>query len=168
MSANMDRPPRMNERLCHPISGQELDRRWTAVRNVMRDRGIDALVMQCSNDFLGGYVRWFSGSPATHAYPRAVIFPLDGLLTVVLLTPLVAGLYSRIPSAAAAFTTMTGSVLLALSLAEGAFGPTAIWNAAHVDEDVQMEIWGQDAEALEKRAHREREFRAAATILAGF
>ena len=65
-------------------------------------------------------------------------------------------------------TTMTGSVLLALSLAEGAFGPTAIWNAAHVDEDVQMEIWGQDAEALEKRAHREREFRAAATILAGF
>ena len=62
-------------------------------------------------------------------------------------------------------TTMTGSVLLALSLAEGAFGPTAIWNAAHVDEDVQMEIWGQDAEALERRKRREGEFRAAATIL---
>jgi chaperone required for assembly of F1-ATPase len=59
-------------------------------------------------------------------------------------------------------------VLLALSLAEGAFGPTSIWNAAHVDEDVQMEIWGQDTEALERRAHREIEFRAAATILAGF
>lgn len=83
MSANMDRPPRVNERLCHPISGQELDRRWTAVRNHMRAQGIDALVMQCSNDFLGGYVRWFSGWPATHAYPRAVIFPLDGLLSVV-------------------------------------------------------------------------------------
>ena len=82
MSANMD-SPRMNERLCHPISGQELDRRWTAVRSFMRTQNIDALVMQCSNDFLGGYVRWFSGSPATHAYPRAVIFPLDGLLTVV-------------------------------------------------------------------------------------
>mgnify|MGYP000134251005 CR=1 FL=1 len=26
---------------------------------------------------------WFSGSPATHAYPRAVVFPLDGLLSVV-------------------------------------------------------------------------------------
>jgi len=63
---------------------------------------------------------------------------------------------------------MTGSVLLALSLAEGAFGPTAIWNAAHVDEDVQMEIWGRDAEALERRKHRELDFRAAATILAGF
>ncbi len=83
MSAVTDRPPRVNERLCNPISGQELDRRWTAVRTVMRAQGIDALVMQCSNDFLGGYVRWFSGSPATHAYPRAVLFPLDGLLSVV-------------------------------------------------------------------------------------
>ena len=83
MSAVMDKPPRMNERLCNPISGQELDRRWTAVRNHMRSQGIDALVMQCSNDFLGGYVRWFSGSPATHAYPRAVVFPLDGLISVV-------------------------------------------------------------------------------------
>ncbi len=83
MSAVMERSSRVNERLCNPISGQELDRRWTAVRNFMRDKGIDALVMQCSNDFLGGYVRWFSGSPATHAYPRAVIFPLDGLVSVV-------------------------------------------------------------------------------------
>ena len=65
-------------------------------------------------------------------------------------------------------TTLTGSVLLALSLAEGAFGPTAIWNAAHVDEDVQMEIWGQDTEALARRSVREADFRAAATLLAGF
>jgi len=64
-------------------------------------------------------------------------------------------------------TTITGSLLLALSLADGAFGPTAIWNAAHVDEDVQMEIWGQDTEALERRKYREKDFRAAATILAG-
>lgn len=64
-------------------------------------------------------------------------------------------------------TTLTGSMLLALSLAEGAFGPTAIWNAAHVDEDVQMEIWGQDSEALARRAVRETDFRAAATLLAG-
>ena len=34
-----------------------------------------------------------------------------GLLTVVLLTPLVAGLYSKIPSATAAFTTMAVSVV---------------------------------------------------------
>ena len=65
-------------------------------------------------------------------------------------------------------TTLSGSVLLALSLAEGAFGPTAIWNAAHVDEDVQMEIWGEDAEALARRVVRRAEFDAAALLLAGF
>lgn len=64
-------------------------------------------------------------------------------------------------------TTLTGSVLLALSLAEGAFGPTAIWNAAHVDEDHQMALWGEDEEALARRAVRHTEFMAAATILAG-
>jgi chaperone required for assembly of F1-ATPase len=64
-------------------------------------------------------------------------------------------------------TTLTGSVLLALSLAEGEFGPTAVWNAAHVDEDHQMALWGEDEEALARRAVRHAEFLAAVTILAG-
>ncbi len=63
-------------------------------------------------------------------------------------------------------TTLTGSALLAIALKEGAFGPTAIWNAAHVDEDVQMEIWGEDDEAMARRVVREAEFMAAATLLA--
>jgi len=74
---------KVNERLCDPLSNAELDRRWGAARAYMRSKGIDALVMQCSNDFLGGYVRWFTGQPATHAYPRAVLFPLEGLMSVV-------------------------------------------------------------------------------------
>lgn len=65
-------------------------------------------------------------------------------------------------------TTLTGSALLAIALKEGAFGPTAIWNAAHVDEDVQMEIWGYDDEAMARRAVREAEFKAAATFLTDF
>lgn len=64
-------------------------------------------------------------------------------------------------------TTLTGSALLAIALKEGAFGPTAIWKAAHVDEDVQMEIWGQDEEAMVRRTVREAEFLAAVTVLAG-
>ena len=72
-----------NERLCNPLSSAELDRRWAAARAYMRSSDIDALVMQCSNDFLGGYVRWFTGQPATHAYPRAVLFPREGLMSVV-------------------------------------------------------------------------------------
>src|SRR3954465_5063150 len=81
MAAVMEQ--KIDERVCNPLSNAELDRRWKAARAHMRSAGIDALVMQNSNDFLGGYVRWFSGQPATHAYPRAVIFPLEGLVTIV-------------------------------------------------------------------------------------
>ena len=64
-------------------------------------------------------------------------------------------------------TTLTGSAILALALAEKAFSAEAIWTAAHVDEDVQMAIWGQDEEALARRARRLSEFEAAAIILSG-
>jgi Xaa-Pro aminopeptidase len=39
--------------------------------------------MQNSNDWLGGYVRWFTGAPANNAYPRSVIFFPDDGMTVV-------------------------------------------------------------------------------------
>ena len=40
-----------------------------------------------SDDWLGGYVRWFSDVPANSAYPRAIIFPRDDLMTVVDIGP---------------------------------------------------------------------------------
>jgi hypothetical protein len=46
--------PEMNERLLNPISDPELDRRWTAVRKAMADHGVDALIVQSNNDWLGG------------------------------------------------------------------------------------------------------------------
>ncbi len=49
----------------------------------MRDAGCDALVMQNSNDWLGGYVRWFAGAPANNAYPRSIVFPAGGLMSSV-------------------------------------------------------------------------------------
>jgi chaperone required for assembly of F1-ATPase len=39
------------------------------------------------------------------------------------------------------------------------------WAAAHVDEDWQMEQWGRDTLAMERRAHREAEMKAAAMVL---
>jgi len=63
-------------------------------------------------------------------------------------------------------TTLTGSAILAFALAEGPFSAEDIWTAAHVDEDVQMAIWGQDEEALARRARRFSEFQAAALFLA--
>jgi chaperone required for assembly of F1-ATPase len=63
-------------------------------------------------------------------------------------------------------TTLTGSALIALALAQKAISPDAAWAAAHVDEDWNMELWGRDALALERREQRLSEMKAAATILA--
>jgi Xaa-Pro aminopeptidase len=73
----------MDERLLNPISTRELERRWSAVRGGMAERGIDALVMQNNNDWLGGYVRWFTDTPLSNGYPRSVIFPAAERMTVV-------------------------------------------------------------------------------------
>src|SRR5262249_59463467 len=67
----------------NPISTRELERRWAAVRKAMAERKIDALVMQNNNDWLGGYVRWFTDTPLSNGYPRTVVFPASDLMTVV-------------------------------------------------------------------------------------
>jgi chaperone required for assembly of F1-ATPase len=62
-------------------------------------------------------------------------------------------------------TTLTGSALIALAFAAGALALEEAWTAAHVDEDWNMEQWGRDAVALERRAMRFAEMTAAATVL---
>jgi chaperone required for assembly of F1-ATPase len=62
-------------------------------------------------------------------------------------------------------TTITGSALLALALAERHLSPDAAWTAAHVDEDWNMQFWGRDELALERRGYRRKEFDAAALVL---
>ena len=57
------------ERLTTCISTSELERRWKAAREMMRDRKIDFLLMRNDEDFLGGYVKWFSDFSAQHSYP---------------------------------------------------------------------------------------------------
>lgn len=61
-------------------------------------------------------------------------------------------------------TTLTGSALIALRLAHGEVDASAAWGAAHVDEDFQMELWGPDDEALERKARRWHEMEAAALL----
>ncbi len=63
-------------------------------------------------------------------------------------------------------TTLTGSALIALALAAGQVSIESAWAAAHVDEDWNMQIWGRDELAMQRRAFREAEMRAAAMILA--
>jgi chaperone required for assembly of F1-ATPase len=62
-------------------------------------------------------------------------------------------------------TTLTGSALIALALAAEALTLDDAWKAAHVDEDWNMEQWGRDAVALDRRAIRFAEMQAAATVL---
>ena len=62
-------------------------------------------------------------------------------------------------------TTLTGSALIALALASGDIGTDAAWDAAHVDEDWNMELWGRDELALKRRAYRFAEMTAAAVVL---
>ncbi len=56
--------------------------------------------------------------------------------------------------------TLTGSALLAIMVAAGKIPPDAAWLAANVDEDWQIETWGEDAEAAARRAGRFHEFSA--------
>jgi chaperone required for assembly of F1-ATPase len=58
-------------------------------------------------------------------------------------------------------TTLTGSALLPLALEQQALSADAAWAAAHVDEDYQVSIWGEDAEAAARRRGRRAEFDAA-------
>lgn len=78
----------MNERINHPISTAELERRWTAVRQAMAARRIDVLVLQANNDWMGGYVKYFTDVPATNGYPVTVVFPRDDRMTVIAQGPL--------------------------------------------------------------------------------
>jgi chaperone required for assembly of F1-ATPase len=62
-------------------------------------------------------------------------------------------------------TTLTGSALLALALSAGAIDTEQAWAAAHVDEDWNIEKWGDDPEAKRRRSSRLADFRAAACAL---
>jgi chaperone required for assembly of F1-ATPase len=62
-------------------------------------------------------------------------------------------------------TTLTASALLALALARGRISAEEAWAAANVDEDWNMEQWGRDELALERRAYRFAELQAAAAVL---
>jgi chaperone required for assembly of F1-ATPase len=64
-------------------------------------------------------------------------------------------------------TTLTGSILLALGVFRGAFDAAESWRIAHVDEDFQISQWGEDDEAMARRAGRWREMAAAAAIARG-
>jgi len=71
------------ERLTKCISTAELERRWKAVREMMHDRKIDYLVIQNSEEYMGGTIRWFTDFSARWQFPMTVIFPVDDEMTTI-------------------------------------------------------------------------------------
>jgi len=60
-----------DERLCNPISTQELERRWAAVRAAMPDQKLDALIVQGATSKRAGDTLGIS--PRTVEFHRANI-----------------------------------------------------------------------------------------------
>jgi chaperone required for assembly of F1-ATPase len=97
----------------------------------------------------------------------------EGIVHVVQPEPALAAARAAIPDddpwrlgAAHVVTTLTGSALIALAMMRGQLSVDAAWQAAHLDEDWNMEQWDRDELALERRAFRFAEFQAAAIVLA--
>ncbi|MFG1394905.1 ATP12 family chaperone protein [Xanthobacter agilis] len=87
--------------------------------------------------------------------------PGDSLARVAALLP-----GAALPLAAVhVMTTLTGSALVALAVAEGVIDADTAWQAAHVDEDWNRELWGEDEAATARRAARRVEMDAAVTAL---
>jgi chaperone required for assembly of F1-ATPase len=102
---------------------------------------------------------------------RARFQPTQGMAHVAQPTQALDGARAAIPrdpwplGALHAMTTLTGSALIALAFAAGALSLDEAWSAAHVDEDWNMQQWGRDELALERRAYRFAEMQAAARVL---
>jgi Xaa-Pro aminopeptidase len=70
-------------RQVNAVSRAELERRWRAVRERMTRSDIDALVLQNSSDWVGGYIRWFCNLPATNGYPSSLVFSREGGMSLI-------------------------------------------------------------------------------------
>ncbi len=62
--------------------------------------------------------------------------------------------------------TISGSLVAALALLEGAADAETVWRAAHVDENWQAEQWGEDALAARALDARRADFDAGVRLLA--
>jgi len=64
-----------------------------------------------------------------------------------------------------AATVCCGSVVIALALRDSEIDADGAWTAAQVDEDYQVEIWGTDEEAAERRRNVRADLDAAVRLL---
>jgi chaperone required for assembly of F1-ATPase len=96
----------------------------------------------------------------------------EGVMFVAQPESAICALRAAIPSdpwrlgAVSLITTLTGSALIALAVAAKRLSVDDAWAAAHVDEDWNMDFWGRDELAMQRRAARFADMQAAAVVLA--
>lgn len=100
---------------------------------------------------LSGGIMHVAQPPATLKAAREAVFAYEQPFAVAALHGL---------------TGLSGSVIIALAIAHRALDAATAWRAAHVDEDFQIEKWGEDDEAMFRRAKRWRDFEVAAKVVA--
>jgi len=69
-------------------------------------------------------------------------------------------------TALAALTSALGSLVIALAHAEGQIDAEAAWRASQIDEQFQIDAWGEDAEQAARRASLRVDILAASRFLA--
>jgi len=75
-----------NSRILVPktISDNELKRRWGMVRESMKERKLDFLLIQASiNNWFAGYIKWFTDLLMGNGYPGNIIFPREGEMILI-------------------------------------------------------------------------------------
>ncbi|WP_018184942.1 ATP12 family chaperone protein [Kaistia granuli] len=134
--------------LCYRADGPEKlvalqEERWSPVIAWMQDR------FQARFVLAEGIVH-VTQFPETIEAVDAAIGDLDALRLAALNT----------------ITALTGSAILAIAVLHRQLSPEEAWAAAHVDEDYQIALWGEDEEASVRRAGRWAEMQAASLVLA--
>lgn len=86
--------------------------------------------------------------------------------TVARLTAAVAGRDAFHLAGLSPLVTLSGSLVIALALADGAMTEQQAWETAELDELWQVEHWGEDMLATAAREDKRRDFRAASRFLA--
>ena len=116
-------------------------------------------------------VAFFEGAVQRDAHGARFVLS-EGVLFVAQPDGAVAAARAATPSdpwrlgAVSLITTLTGSALIALAVAAGELEVEQAWAAAHVDEDWNMDFWGRDELAMQRRAARFADMQAAGTVLA--
>jgi Xaa-Pro aminopeptidase len=76
-------PQAGSDRTLSRLKRTELERRWSLVREELKARQIEALVVLSSEDFLAGHVRWLTDRPAYSGNTTVAIFHARDWMTII-------------------------------------------------------------------------------------